>query len=168
MILTLYTEVVGVIINVFIYRINSYKIVSSRALKSKICYLESVVELEYPKHFFNYKKWSSLLWIRKVPYVYENVFVMTEICSFDVITLDNILQNSETEVLILRYLFISLMRCHVFHMGPQDKCSIGLNLMFKAGSKIGLKVSAIKLSMQYSGVWLLCRTVYFFSINLPS
>ena len=127
--------VVGVIINVFIYRINSYKIVSSRALKSKICYLESVVELEYHKHFFNYKKWSSLLWIRKVPYVYENVFVMTEICRFDVITLDNILQNSETEVLILRYLFISLMRCHVFHMGPQDKCSIGLNLMFKAGNK---------------------------------
>ena len=65
--------------------------VSLQALKSKISYLESVVELEYPKHFFNYKKWSSLLWIRKVPYVYDNVFAMTEICSLDVITLDNIL-----------------------------------------------------------------------------
>ena len=77
----------------------------------------------------------SLLWIRKVPYGYDNVFAMTEICSLDVITLDNILQNIETEVFILRYLFISLMRRHVFHMGPQDKCTIGLNLMFKAGSK---------------------------------
>ena len=77
---------------------------------------------------------------------------MTEICSLDVITLDNILQNIETEVFILRYLFISLMRRHVFHMGPQDKCSIGLNLMFKAGSKIGLKASAIKLSMQDLGL----------------
>ena len=77
---------------------------------------------------------------------------MTEICSLNEITLDNILQNIETEVFILRNIFISLMRRHVFHMGPQDKCSIGLNLMFKAGSKIGLKASATKLSMQYSGL----------------
>ena len=75
---------------------------------------------------------------------------MTEICRLEVITLDNILQNIETEVFILRYLFISLMRRHVFHMGPQDKCSIGSNLMFKAGSKIGLRASGIKLTMQYS------------------
>ena len=77
---------------------------------------------------------------------------MAEICTLDVITLDNILQNIETEVFILRYLFISLMRRHVFHMGPQDKCSIRLNLMFKTGSKIGLKASAIKLSMQDLGL----------------
>ena len=55
MILTLYTEVVGVMINVFIYIMNSYKIVSLRAIKIKIRYLESVVELEYPEHFFNNK-----------------------------------------------------------------------------------------------------------------
>ena len=47
--------VLGVTINVFINMINSYKIVSLRALKSKISYLWSVVELEYPKHFSDIK-----------------------------------------------------------------------------------------------------------------
>ena len=60
------------------------------------------------------------------------------------------------------------MPCHVFHMGPQDKCIIRLNLMSKAGSKIGFKTLCHKTAHAIFRFVAVVPHCTLFSISFPS